>query len=726
MAYAAFKMSSLVLRLTLFVSPLAAANADLQVPAFGGSADSLISPPLDIGAGLESSKHFAGPEIQMLVDLGAEETPPENSHHVKRYGSGAPYWLSQIKRQGKTPYGYNQSWVIWRNVRDYGARGDGITDDTDAFNNATTDGDRCGLGCESRTTQPVIVYIPPGTYRISRPVIQYYYTQFIGDANNLPVLMGTADFYGIGIVDTDPYLAYGFSWWANQNNFWRHIRNVVFDMTQMPATGGMHGLHWQVAQGTSLQNIVIRMRPAQFGDENDQIGIFMDNGSSLYMEDVIFEGGDIGFFAGNQQYTIRNFTFNGCKTGIFQNWNWVFLYKEMYFNDVGIPLDIRQGGDVPATGSIIMQDSVITNALYGIITTFSRNSTPPAAGSLVLDHVNFINSPVAVQFPNDTVIVPGNRMVESFIQGTSYTAYEHMEVQNGLECWVPTANFSRIQQEARPPVKPSSLLTPTGTIYSRSRPQYEGVPLASFISIIDYGCKGDGVSDDTVCLQNFLNSIQPNEVAYFDHGAYLVRDTIQVPNNIKMIGEIWPYIMFDGSSPVWKDMNNPVPGWRVGNPGDVGTTEIVEIMFQTRGPTPGLIAMEWNLAGTYPGATGMFDTHWRIGGSNGTQLQGTNCAKTPNRAHGAKEECWCAFLLLHITASASNMIMSNNWGWVSDHELDIPPWYQIDIYNGRGVLVESQGPIWMYGTSFEHSVLYNYNIANARDIYIGAAQSETA
>lgn len=719
-------MPSLVFFLAILTSFLNFANADLQVPAFGGSADNLLSPPLDIGADLESSKHYAGPEMQMLVDLGAEEAPPNTHHHVKRYGSGGPYWFSQIKRQGKTPYGSNSSWVIWRNVRDYGAKGDGITDDTYAINNATVDGDRCGLGCDSRTTQPAIVYFPPGTYRVSRPIIQYYYTQFVGDANNLPVLMGTPDFFGIGIVDSDPYLAYGFSWWANQNNFWRHIRHMVFDLTQMPATGGMHGLHWQVAQGTSLQNIVIRMRPATWGDKNDQIGIFMDNGSALYMEDVIFEGGSIGFFAGNQQYTIRNFTFNGCKTGIFQNWNWVFLYKEMHFNDVGIPLDIRQGGDVPATGSIVMQDSVITNALYGIVTTFSHNSTPPAAGSLVLDHVNFINSPIAVQFPNDTVIVPGNRMVESFIQGTSYTAYEHMEVQHGLECWVPTANFSRIQQEARPPVKPQSLLTPTGSIYSRSRPQYEGVPVQNFISIIDYGCKGDGYSDDTACMQNFLNSIQPGQIAYFDHGAYLIRDTIQVPNNIKIMGEIWPYIMFDGTSPVWQDQYNPKPGWRVGNPGDVGTTEIVEIMFQTRGPTPGLICTEWNLAGTYPGATGMFDTHWRIGGTNGTLLQNTQCTKTPSRAHGANPDCWCAFLLLHITRSASNMIMSNNWGWVSDHELDIPPHDQIDIYNGRGVLVESQGPIWMYGTSFEHSMLYNYNIANAKEIYIGAAQSETA
>jgi hypothetical protein len=70
--------------------------------------------------------------------------------------------------------------------------------------------------------------------------------------------------------------------------------------------------------------------------------------------------------------------------------------------------------------------------------------------------------------------------------------------------------------------------------------------------------------------------------------------------------------------------------------------------------------------------------------------------------------------------------MSNNWGWVSDHEMDLPDHNQIDIYNGRGVLVESQGPVWMYGTSFEHSQLYNYQVANAKEIYMGIIQSETA
>jgi glucan 1,3-beta-glucosidase len=43
-----------------------------------------------------------------------------------------------------------------------------------------------------------------------------YYTQFLGDANDLPVILGLPNFFGIALVDSDPYLAYGQNWWANQ------------------------------------------------------------------------------------------------------------------------------------------------------------------------------------------------------------------------------------------------------------------------------------------------------------------------------------------------------------------------------------------------------------------------------------------------------------------------------------------------------------------------------
>jgi hypothetical protein len=36
-----------------------------------------------------------------------------------------------------------------------------------------------------------------------------------------------------------------------------------------------------------------------------------------------------------------------------------------------------------------------------------------------------------------------------------------------------------------------------------------------------------------------------------------------------------------------------------------------------------------------------------------------------------------------------------------------------------GILIESQGPSWLYGTASEHAVLYQYQLYNAKDIFMG-------
>ena len=190
------------------------------------------------------------------------------------------YWFSTIPRQGKVAYG-DSNFKIYRNVKDFGAKGDGSTDDTVAINNAIASGGRCGKGCDSTTITPALVYFPPGIYMVSSPLKQYYYTHMVGDAINPPTLKATAGFSGMAVIDADPYEDGGINWFTNQNNFFRQIRNFVIDLTGMPFSGGA-GVHWQVAQATSLQNIVFNMRK-DGGNANKQLGIFMDNGSGGFM-----------------------------------------------------------------------------------------------------------------------------------------------------------------------------------------------------------------------------------------------------------------------------------------------------------------------------------------------------------------------------------------------------------------------------------------------------------
>lgn len=56
--------------------------------------------------------------------------------------------------------------------------------------------------------------VQPGTYLVKKPIIQYYYTQFVGDALDKPVMKADREFQGVAVFDTDPYIpgANGAQW----------------------------------------------------------------------------------------------------------------------------------------------------------------------------------------------------------------------------------------------------------------------------------------------------------------------------------------------------------------------------------------------------------------------------------------------------------------------------------------------------------------------------------
>lgn len=627
--------------------------------------------------------------------------------------SASSYWVSSITRQGSAPFGGNSSYTIYRNVKDYGATGDGSTDDTDAINAAISAGGRCGAGCQSSTVTPALVYFPAGTYVVSKPIVQYYYTQLVGDAITLPTLKASAAFSGMAVIDADPYEDDGSNWWVNQNNFFRQVRNFVIDITQQPITQGAC-IHWQVAQATSLQNIVFNMRTdgGVTNTQNAQKGIFMDNGSGGFMSDLTFNGGGYGAFFGNQQFTTRNLTFNNCNTAIYMNWNWAWTLKDVKINNCNVGVDMANGASSQTVGSVLFLDSTITGTAVGVNTTYSTTESS-TNGTLIINNVDMTGADIAVKNGmTGATVLAGKQAVSNFVQGNSYSTGAGVAVQQTLQSDTTV---------------PSSLLNSDGTVFTRSKPQYETVDASSFVSVKTAGAKGDGSTDDTAAIQAVFDAATGGQIVYFDHGAYVVTDTIKVPGtkNIKITGEVWPMIMAKGTS--FSDMANPKPVFQIGQAGDTGAVEMSDMIFETLGPAPGAIMIEWNLKGSSNGAAAMWDVHTRIGGSAGTELQLSQCAKNPNATHAADTACAGTFLMMHITDAASNVYFENTWFWVADHDLEIgADSQQIDIYNGRGVLIESAGPVWLYGTASEHSQMYNYQLNNASAVYMALIQTETA
>lgn len=72
------------------------------------------------------------------------------------------------------------------------------------------------------------------------------------------------------------------------------------------------------------------------------------------------------------------------------------------------------------------------------------------------------------------------------------------------------------------------------------------------------------------------------------------------------------------------------------------------------------------------------------------------------------------------------------WLWTADHMIDDPllddannNMDMLGIFTERGILIESQKSTWLYGTSSEHSTLYQYNFYNASNIFTTFLQTET-
>jgi len=173
----------------------------------------------------------------------------------------------------------------------------------------------------------------------------------------------------------------------------------------------------------------------------------------------------------------------------------------------------------------------------------------------------------------------------------------------------------------------------------------------------------------------------------------------------------------------FQNANSPIPMLQVGTFGQQGVAQLVDFMISTKGPVPGAKLIEWNMhdPANAPGSNGLWDVHYRIGGADGTNIQPGNCP-SGNGGGAPASGCTGAWGLLHVT-NKGNLYMENVWGWVADHDIDQGS--QINVYNTRGFLCESQGPMWLYGTAMEHSVLYQYNFLNARNVYMGAIQTET-
>ncbi|KAJ3556787.1 hypothetical protein NPX13_g10062 [Xylaria arbuscula] len=628
--------------------------------------------------------------------------------------AASTYWYESITKRGISAFNDNpKTYKVYRNVKDYGAVGDGVTDDTAAIQSAFYDGGRCGAFlCGSSSTTNAVVYFPSGTYKVSKSITMNYATIMVGNPNDPPVLQATAGFTlsGIGIIDAAPYQAGGSLPYGGATNiFWRQIKNFVIDMTAIPSATYASGIHWPTAQATSLENIVFLMDKHK-GTQHQ--GLFIEAGSGGFMSNLSFYGGKYGAVFGNQQFTVRNLKFYDVVTAISQIWNWGWTYQEIYIQNctVGLDMATRAEDQKEVVGSAVFFDSYFTDVQIAFNISRSSTSAPSTGGSLAIENIQLTDVDTAILYgPTKKTLLAGSTstVIQSWVTG-------HVYRPNGP---------NKLAQAQTPFSRPSSLIA-NNRFYTKAKPNYASYTVSQFSSVRVGGAKGDGTTDDTAALQSVINAAaSAGKVVYFDAGTYIVTSTLLIPKGSKIVGEAYPVIMSSGS--YFNNVNSPKPVVQVGKSGDSGNVEWSDMMVSTRGAQAGAILIQWNLASPTGSPSGMWDVHTRIGGTTGSQLTYSDCPATPSST-SINNNCRSGHTSMHITSTANNLYMENVWLWVADHDVDDSQLRQITVYAGRGLLVESKvGNIWLMGTSVEHHVRYQYQFRSTQNIYAGQIQTET-
>jgi hypothetical protein len=105
---------------------------------------------------------------------------------------------------------------------------------------------------------------------VSSSIEVMFGTQIVGDANDLPRIVASGSFVGLGVLSTNVYIAgepgrkaadkNDPQWYFNTARFYSQIRNLRIDITATDPGAYVCSIHYQVAQATSLENVELIAR----------------------------------------------------------------------------------------------------------------------------------------------------------------------------------------------------------------------------------------------------------------------------------------------------------------------------------------------------------------------------------------------------------------------------------------------------------------------------------
>ena len=439
-------------------------------------------------------------------------------------------------------------------LNSFGARGDGIADDSNAL--------QAAINKVQETTRKGIVFIPEGRYRLTKTVFVWNGIRLIGWGANRPTFVLAANTHGYQQGD-NKYLLHFVSDRprpnenirdANPGTFYSALTNINLEIQDgNPVAVGVRS-HW--AQHCFISHVDFHIGSGRAGVE--QVG--------NEMEDCRFYGGDFGISTTKPSpswpFLLIDSHFEGQRKAAIDTEEGGMTLIRDSFRNVPTAVNIHEN----RAEELIMKDcrlEDITGPALVISDEFNARciiNLQDVACQRVPTLANFRSSGHNVYAPAPVYLIT------RFTHGNTIADF-------GATAGIKTTIEATSLPAMPPPVASDLPALPTPD---------------TWVNLLSLGAKGDGVTDDTAVLQQ---AIAAHKTIYLPTGRYLVSDTIKLQPDTVLIG-LSPFstqIFVADANPSFTGQG----GWKPMIESSRGGSNILTGIGLDSGNNKGAIACKW-------------------------------------------------------------------------------------------------------------------------------------
>ena len=391
-----------------------------------------------------------------------------------------------------------------------------------------------------------IIFIPEGTYRISKTIYVPQAIRLIGYGAKRPEIILTRNSPGYQQeVPSDKGRANYMFWFTSRIT---GDDGVVRDAGAGTFYSAMSNINLRIEDGNP-HAVALRTHYAQHSFishadihvGNGKAGLF-DVGNE--MENVRFFGGDYGIYttktSPSWQMMLVDTWFEGQRKAAVRTQQVALTFVRMYAKDVPVVVEV----DSAYWEKLYMENCLFDNVKTAAISFTNEHN---AQNQVSLRNVYCRNVPNLIFHRNSgaytTPQMTGSQPRGGWIYHVkTFTHGLHMDDMQALPQMKTVLDFSTVF------AFPAS--------FPRDIPDFP--PMNTWVNIKDLGAKGDGVTDDT---QVFLDAIKNHANIYVPQGWYIISESLVLKQNTNLIGltPIGTQLILKESTPAFSGFGPPKP-----------------------------------------------------------------------------------------------------------------------------------------------------------------------